>query len=37
VEKRPEACLKEFRHDDVTDRAAALTYFGVLAIFPACW
>ncbi|PZS14996.1 MAG: ribonuclease BN [Pseudonocardiales bacterium] len=27
--------VREFRHDDVTDRAAALTYFGVLAIFPA--
>jgi membrane protein len=27
--------LREFKHDDVTDRAAALTYFGVLALFPA--
>jgi membrane protein len=27
--------LKQFKHDDVTDRAAALTYYGVLAIFPA--
>ena len=26
--------LREFKHDDVTDRAAALTYFGVLALFP---
>jgi membrane protein len=26
--------LAEFRHDDITDRAAALTYFGVLAMFP---
>jgi membrane protein len=26
--------VKEFKHDDVTDRAAALTYYGVLAIFP---
>jgi membrane protein len=26
--------LQQFKHDDVTDRAAALTYFGVLAIFP---
>ena len=26
--------MKEFKHDDITDRAAALTYFGVLAIFP---
>jgi membrane protein len=26
--------LREFKHDDVTDRAAALTYYGVLAIFP---
>ncbi|MEO9138926.1 MAG: ribonuclease BN, partial [Jatrophihabitans sp.] len=24
--------LKQFKHDDVTDRAAALTYYGVLAI-----
>jgi membrane protein len=27
--------LAQFKHDDVTDRAAALTYFGVLALFPA--
>ena len=27
--------VQQFKHDDVTDRAAALTYFGVLAIFPA--
>jgi membrane protein len=27
--------FKQFKHDDVTDRAAALTYYGVLAIFPA--
>jgi membrane protein len=27
--------VREFKHDDITDRAAALTYFGVLAIFPA--
>ena len=26
--------FKQFKHDDVTDRAAALTYYGVLAIFP---
>jgi membrane protein len=26
--------VRQFKHDDVTDRAAALTYFGVLAIFP---
>ncbi|MCU1658090.1 MAG: hypothetical protein JWO57_2746 [Pseudonocardiales bacterium] len=26
--------LHQFKHDDITDRAAALTYFGVLAIFP---
>lgn len=26
--------VKQFKHDDVTDRAAALTYYGVLAIFP---
>ena len=25
----------EFRTDDLTDQAAALTYYGVLAIFPA--
>src|ERR1700730_11153456 len=27
--------VREVKHDDVTDRAAALTYFGVLALFPA--
>jgi membrane protein len=27
--------VKEFREDDLTDRAAALTYYAVLAIFPA--
>lgn len=26
--------VSEFRSDDVTDRAAALTYYGVLSIFP---
>ena len=26
--------VEQFKHDDVTDRAAALTYFGVLSIFP---
>lgn len=26
--------VRQFGHDDVSDRAAALTYFGVLAIFP---
>jgi membrane protein len=26
--------LTQFKHDDITDRAAALTYFGVLALFP---
>jgi membrane protein len=26
--------LQQFKHDNVTDRAAALTYFGVLAMFP---
>jgi membrane protein len=26
--------LQQFKHDAITDRAAALTYFGVLAIFP---
>ncbi len=27
--------VKEFLADDITDRAAALTYYGVLALFPA--
>jgi membrane protein len=27
--------LTEFREDELTDRAAALTYYGVLSIFPA--
>ena len=27
--------IREFKQDDVTDRAAALTYYGVLAMFPA--
>jgi membrane protein len=27
--------VKEFKHDDISDRAAALTYYGVLALFPA--
>jgi membrane protein len=27
--------VQQFQADDVTDRAAALTYYGVLAIFPA--
>jgi len=27
--------FREFRHDNLTDLAAALTYYGVLAIFPA--
>ncbi|MDT4893857.1 MAG: rane protein [Pseudonocardiales bacterium] len=27
--------MREFKHDDITDRAAALTYYGVLALFPA--
>jgi len=26
--------VKQFKHNDLPDRAAALTYFGVLAIFP---
>jgi membrane protein len=26
--------FREFKHDDVTDRAAALTYYGLLALFP---
>jgi membrane protein len=27
--------IREFKHDDISDRAAALTYYGVLALFPA--
>src|SRR3954454_12375414 len=27
--------IKEFRRDNLTDWAAALTYYGVLALFPA--
>jgi membrane protein len=27
--------VAEFREDDLTDRAAALTYYGLLALFPA--
>ena len=27
--------VREFRDDELTDRAAALTYYGVLALFPA--
>ncbi|WP_419248480.1 YhjD/YihY/BrkB family envelope integrity protein [Streptomyces virginiae] len=27
--------LKEFKEDELADRAAALTYYGVLALFPA--
>ncbi|EPH43057.1 YihY/virulence factor BrkB family protein [Streptomyces aurantiacus] len=27
--------LKEFQKDELTDRAAALTYYGILALFPA--
>ncbi|MFE2060658.1 YihY/virulence factor BrkB family protein [Streptomyces sp. NPDC059446] len=27
--------LREFREDELTDRAAALTYYGVLSLFPA--
>ena len=26
--------VKQFKHDDLTDRAGALTYYGLLAIFP---
>jgi membrane protein len=26
--------VQQFKHDNITDRAAALTYFGVLALFP---
>ncbi|MGA5566776.1 YihY/virulence factor BrkB family protein [Streptomyces platensis] len=27
--------MKEFKRDELTDRAAALTYYGILALFPA--
>ncbi|GAP45439.1 ribonuclease BN family membrane protein [Streptomyces azureus] len=27
--------LREFKDDELTDRAAALTYYGVLSLFPA--
>ena len=27
--------VREFKEDELTDRAAALTYYGVLALFPA--
>ncbi|HEY9437814.1 MAG TPA: YihY/virulence factor BrkB family protein, partial [Streptomyces sp.] len=27
--------LKEFKKDELTDRAAALTYYGILSLFPA--
>ena len=27
--------VREFQDDNLTDRAAALTYYGVLALFPA--
>jgi membrane protein len=27
--------IRQFKHDDITDRAAALTYYGILALFPA--
>ncbi|MGX1480120.1 UNVERIFIED_CONTAM: YihY family inner membrane protein [Streptomyces canus] len=27
--------MKEFKKDELTDRAAALTYYGILALFPA--
>lgn len=30
-----ERSVQQFKHDDVTDRATALTYFGMLALFPA--
>src|SRR6266700_925026 len=26
--------IREFKHDDITDRASSLTYYGVLALFP---
>jgi hypothetical protein len=27
----------EFIDDDLNDRAASLTYYGILSIFPGCW
>ncbi|HKC26521.1 MAG TPA: YihY/virulence factor BrkB family protein [Jatrophihabitans sp.] len=27
--------IRQLKHDDITDRAAALTYYGILALFPA--
>jgi membrane protein len=30
-----EGALREFKDDELTDRAAALTYYGVLSLFPA--
>ena len=35
VGTRSSAPSSEFQDDDLTDRAAALTYYGVLALFPA--
>ena len=31
----PKGTLKEFKKDELTDRAAALTYYSILALFPA--
>ncbi|MGW0496652.1 YihY/virulence factor BrkB family protein [Streptomyces sp. NPDC003007] len=31
----PKGCLREFRDDELADRAAALTYYGLLSLFPA--
>ena len=36
VEVRRPQDLREFTDDQCTDLAAALTYYAVLAIFPAC-
>ncbi|MGW2690220.1 YihY/virulence factor BrkB family protein [Streptomyces sp. NPDC001414] len=33
--QRPHGTLKEFKDDELADRAAALTYYGVLSLFPA--
>jgi membrane protein len=29
--------VREFRVDNLSDWAAALTYYSVLSIFPPCW
>lgn len=29
--------LKGLKRDNLTDWAAALTYYGILSVFPRCW